>query len=140
MHDKRRNLNPQLSWMAMLSVSSWAVPVSPRLIAPPGRRARLDVLGKHPREVALIGKTGVERDRTERLVGIEDQFLGALDALLQQPLVRRTSHGLLEGAAEMARRQPARARQFRQAEITGEIGAQQFLGAPLLPWRQSATA
>ena len=108
------------------------------MITPPGSWACLDTLGKHSREMTLIRKARIQRDGAQRFVSVEDEFLGPLDALVQQPLMRRASHGLLESPAELARRQTASACQLQQAEIAREIGAQHFLGAPLLPRRQAA--
>ena len=56
---------------------------SPSLVTAPSRRARFDALGENPREMALIGKPRVQSDRAQRLIGIENELLCPLYALMK---------------------------------------------------------
>ncbi len=63
--------------------------------------------GETPREMTLIAKAACQRDICEgRLVATEQDFR-ALDALLDEPLVRRLTNGAAEGSAELRSGQTA---------------------------------
>src|SRR5260370_38895358 len=83
-----------------------------------GRRP--DKLREDLRQMALICEARGERDVGNRRFGIEEQVLGLLDESLQEPDVRRLSGRLLEGAREMAARQPALVREFGHQDVALE--------------------
>jgi hypothetical protein len=111
---------------------------SPTVVVAPGRRARFDVLREDPGEMALVGEPGIQGDRAQRLIGIENELLGTLNALTKQPVMGRVSDRLFECPTEMAGRQAAGARQLRQTEIARQVCAQHLLCPPFLPWRQAS--
>jgi len=94
---------------------------SPPLIAPPSRRAGFDASCENPREMALIGKAGVQGDLAQRIVGIENELLRPLHALMKQPLMRSTSDRLLESPAKMTGRQATGTGQLRETEIARQV-------------------
>ena len=109
----------------------------PRLSAAPGGRTCLDVLGKHPRQVALVNEADGQCDLAKRFVGGENEVLGQLQALMRQPPMRGASDRLLEGATEIADRKPASAGELLDTDVAAKILAQQLLGARLSPWREA---
>src|SRR3954466_15924697 len=72
--------------------------------AAPRCRADADHRGKHPRKMALIGKARRYRNLGQRQAADGHQLLRRLDALAQQPLVRRQAGGGAKRAREMADR------------------------------------
>src|SRR5690349_14022172 len=107
--------------------------------APPGTGARSDRAGKDAREVALVGKAAVQRHLGKGDGVIEQQLLGPLNPVFQQPAVRRLARALLEGAREMTDRQTALAGNEGKRDLAAQMGAHQLLGASFLPRRQTAS-
>ena len=64
-----------------------------RALAAPHSRADADDGRKHPREVALVGKPGRDRNLGKRQIADGHQLLGSPDALAKKPLVRRQAGG-----------------------------------------------
>ena len=83
-------------------------------IAPPRAGTGVGRTRKDAAEMALIGKSARKRDFGQRQGGIDQQLLGLLDALFDQPSVRRLAGGLLERANKMAGGDIHGTRQLRQ--------------------------
>src|SRR5215510_13873857 len=90
--------------------------------------------------MALIGKAGRYRDLGQRQVANNHQLLGGLDALAQQPLMRRQPGGDTEGAGKMADREPEFAGNLREGQFPAEIRLKPLAGALRLPGRKAAVA
>lgn len=86
---------------AMISTGRGPVESLTRLSAAPCSRTCLDVLGKHPRKVALINEADSQSDLAEGIGGVEDELLGQFQALMSKPPMRRASDRLPEGAVEI---------------------------------------
>lgn len=135
-----------VAWRAKVEYAGILLPIGRRgdtrfssPVATPGCRARPDALRKDARKVALINKSRSERDLTKRIVCAEDELLRQLKALMNQPLVRRQSDGLLERPAEMAGGKPAGASQLHGADVFAKICPQPLLYTFLLPWCEASS-
>ena len=104
----------------------------------PGARTDADHAGEHPGQVTLISEAAGQRYIRERQSAIAQLLLGHFDAARHQPVMRRHAHGAAERAREMAHRQAALPRHVLERHTTIEVGAENFLGAALLPRRQPA--
>ena len=69
-----------------------------------------------------------------------EEVLGLQGPLLHQPLVRRASGGLPESPEEMSGRHAAGLAEFVGGRRVADSGEQNFLGDPLLPRREPASA
>jgi hypothetical protein len=87
--------------------------------------------------MALICKAAGQCHIQQRQLMIAQPLLGQLDATGEKPLVRRHSHGAPKRAREMAHGQAALPSHLLQRYTTIEIGAENFFGAPHLPWREA---
>ena len=71
-------------------------------LATPGKRIDALTAGEHVAEVCLIAEAALQADLRQAQVGVLDQQLGAGDALLANPLLRRAAGAGFEGTGEMA--------------------------------------
>ncbi|MNF97817.1 hypothetical protein D3C84_806590 [compost metagenome] len=70
--------------------------------AAPGKRIDPLTAGEHVAEVRLIAEAALQADLRQAQVSVLDQQLGAGDALLANPLLRRAAGAGFEGTGEMA--------------------------------------
>jgi hypothetical protein len=120
--------------------NGWESATSPPPLPPPFAGAGADQPREGPREMALLGEAAIQRYFGERQRRPQHQVLRALEPQLDQPAMRREAGGLLEGAAELAERQMAAARDLGETHATDDPCPQHVLGATLLPRREAAAS
>src|ERR1700726_199085 len=94
-------------------------------------------LGKDASEMVLIGKAASEGDVRKLRAGFLQELFSPLDAPSGKRLVGWHPHGLLECACEVAARKSALAREVRYGRVVVQIGVDEVLGSPNLPWREA---
>jgi hypothetical protein len=99
----------------------------------PSAGAYANHAGEDSGEVALISKAAGERHIQQRQSIVAQLLLGKVDATREKPVVRRCSRGAAKRAREMTHRQAALPSHLVERHTTIEVGAENFLGAPLLP-------
>ena len=104
----------------------------------PSAGAYANHAGEDSGEVALICKAAGERHIQQRQSIVAQLLLGKVDATREKPVVRRCSRGAAKRAREMTHRQAALPSHLVERHTAIEVGAENFLGAPLLPRREPA--
>ena len=101
------------------------------MVVSPGHRINAFAAREHVAEVRLVAKPAFQADLREAQGRAGDQFLGSLDTLLANPLLRLQPGGALEGAGEVAARQRASLRQVGNCQAFAEVGKDQLFGNAL---------
>ncbi|KJR74474.1 hypothetical protein VS28_18830 [Vibrio cholerae O1 biovar El Tor] len=84
--------------------------------------------GEDMTEVRLVAEPTFQADLRQAQRGADDQFLGALDALLAYPLLGRQPRGAFECAGKMAARQGAGLGEVGDCQAFAKVGEDQLLG------------
>jgi hypothetical protein len=103
----------------------------------PGARTYANDAGEHSRQVTLICEAAGQGYIRQRQSAVAQLILSYLDAMRQKPVMRCWSHGMAKRAREMTHRQTALPCYHLERHTTIEVGAENFLGAPHLPCRES---
>ena len=86
----------------------------------------------------LIAEAAFETDLRQRQVGALDQLLGAGDALVANPVLRREPGAALERAGEMTARKGTGSGQFGHFNGLTKALEDQLLDQAFAPWSQAA--
>jgi hypothetical protein len=89
--------------------------------------------------MALVREAALDGDFAKRQGGLAQELARQIDALLQQPLVRRLADAYGKGPREMARRQAAFPRDRTQGRAAVEIFIERLFGDPKLTRREPAS-
>jgi hypothetical protein len=95
-------------------------------------------LMERTRERCLVIKSRLNRDVDQRLAGVGHQLFGAVDAMLNQPLVRGNTERSFEGAGKVADGESAFAGNLRKANAAVHVLMEKLRGPSFLPWRQTS--
>lgn len=90
-------------------------------------------------QVALVGESRRQCDLRHRKISIPKHVLRVFNAALEHIVMRRHTHGLLEGTCEMVQGQPRHFGESFEAYVLVEIGLNVFADAVRTPWRESRT-
>jgi hypothetical protein len=89
--------------------------------------------------MALVGEAALDGDFAKRQGGLAEELARQIDALLQQPLVRRLADADGKGPSEMARRQAAFSRDRMQGCAAVEVFIERLFRDPKLTRREPAS-
>src|SRR6266404_7840121 len=105
----------------------------PALVFPsPGRRRHAHQPGEDPRQMALIGKSAIDRDLRGRNRRFEQQRLRLFDPTYLQPLVWRHAGRHAKRPDEVTARKSARLGEVGHKDVAAQVARQVFLRALIL--------
>jgi hypothetical protein len=104
------------------------------VLATPLAWRHADAAAEGARERRLVAETRMTRYVRERAVRKSQQFFGAFDSSLSQPLVTRDTEARLEGTRKVANRKLTLAREVREPHGPVEVFVQDIRRSRPLPF------